>query len=110
MPEVTDMPESAPESAGEDSAVEKSAAWDELTEESAPELPADELALPEDNRQFEPELARHLLSLCSGHTAENERRLLENAGFEVLRGGVYEELEHWVEQAVNRDVIVAAKR
>ena len=37
-------------------------------------------------------------------------RMLENAGFEVLRGGVYEELEHWVEQAVNRDVIVAAKR
>lgn len=37
-------------------------------------------------------------------------RMLEGAGFEVLRGGVYEELEHWVEQAVNRDVIVAVKR
>ena len=84
MPEVTDMPESAPESAGEDSAVEKSAAWDELTEESAPELPAGELALPADNRQFEIGFARQVLSLCSGHTAENERSLLEEAGFEVL--------------------------
>ena len=37
-------------------------------------------------------------------------RMLEGAGFEVLHGGAYDTLEHWVEQAVNRDVIVAVKR
>ena len=89
VPDVADMPESEPEETSEDSADEESGgenseAWDELLEESATELPVGELALPESNRQFEPELARQLLSLCSGHTAENERKLLENAGFEVL--------------------------
>ena len=33
----------------------------------------------------------------------------EKAGFTVLTGGVYDEFEHWVEQAVNRDVFVARK-
>ena len=89
VPDVADMPESEPEETSEDSAGEKdvggeSAVGEELIEGPAPELPAGELALPESNRQFEPELARQLLSLCSGHTAENERKLLENAGFEVL--------------------------
>ena len=37
-------------------------------------------------------------------------RMLENAGFEVQRGGIYEEMGHWVEQAVNRDVLVAVRR
>lgn len=35
--------------------------------------------------------------------------MLEKAGFTVCEGGAYESLEHWVEQAVNRDIIVAVK-
>ena len=89
VPDVADMPESEPEETSEDSAGEKdvggeSAVGEELIEGPAPELPAGELALPADNRQFEIGFARQVLSLCSGHTAENERKLLENAGFEVL--------------------------
>lgn len=34
---------------------------------------------------------------------------MERAGFEVMRGGAYEGFEHWVEQAVNRDVLVGRK-
>ena len=34
----------------------------------------------------------------------------EEAGFEVLTDGVYSNFEHWVEQAVNRDVFVAQKK
>ena len=34
------------------------------------------------------------------------REMLEGAGFEVMRGGLYDELEHWVEQAVMRDAVV----
>lgn len=36
-------------------------------------------------------------------------RALEAAGFDVLRGEAYDGLEHWVEQAVNRDVVVARR-
>ncbi len=35
---------------------------------------------------------------------------MREAGFEVLEGGAYERMEHWVEQAVNRDVAVGIKR
>lgn len=34
----------------------------------------------------------------------------EAAGYEVLKEGVYSEFEHWVEQAVNRDLLVYKKR
>lgn len=34
-------------------------------------------------------------------------RLAENAGFTVISEGAYLSMEHWVEQAVNRDVLVA---
>lgn len=34
----------------------------------------------------------------------------EKAGYEVLAEGVYGAFEHWVEQAVNRDVFVARKK
>jgi len=34
----------------------------------------------------------------------------ENAGYDVLTEGVYGNFEHWVEQAVNRDVFVARKK
>lgn len=40
---------------------------------------------------------------------ERLRGLLEDAGFEVLRGGPYDQFEHWVEQAITRDVAVARK-
>ena len=89
VPDVADMPESEPEETSEDSAGEKdvggeSAVGEELIEGPAPELPAGELALPADNRQFKIGIARQVLSLCSGHTAENDRSLLEEAGCEVL--------------------------
>lgn len=34
----------------------------------------------------------------------------EASGFDVLTGGEYDQFEHWVEQAVNRDVFVAKKK
>lgn len=36
-------------------------------------------------------------------------KALSAAGFTVAEGGVFETLEHWVEQAVNRDVVIAKK-
>ena len=35
--------------------------------------------------------------------------ILEAQGFKVLEGPGYDELEHWVDQAITRDVIVARK-
>ena len=37
------------------------------------------------------------------------RNLMADAGFEVMTGGDYDGLEHWVEQAITRDVAVARK-
>ncbi len=34
---------------------------------------------------------------------------MRNAGFTVCEGGAYEGMAHWVEQAVNRDVVVGTK-
>lgn len=34
---------------------------------------------------------------------------LAEAGFDVMEGGAFDALEHWVEQAVNRDVVIAKK-
>ena len=33
--------------------------------------------------------------------------IFEKGGLEVLKDGYFEEMEHWVEQAVSRDVFVA---
>ncbi len=38
------------------------------------------------------------------------KEVFEAAGYEVLTEGVYANFEHWVEQAVNRDVFVARKK
>lgn len=35
---------------------------------------------------------------------------MREAGFKVCEGGSYERMEHWVEQAVNRDVVAGVKR
>lgn len=45
------------------------------------------------------------------HTLKTERvrELMEKAGFEVMRGGAYDHMEHWVEQAVMRDIAVCVK-
>ncbi len=40
---------------------------------------------------------------------ETLKELFEEAGYEVLTGGPYDAMEHWVEQAVSRDVFVALK-
>lgn len=37
------------------------------------------------------------------------RHLMADAGFEVMNGGEYDHFEHWVEQAITRDVAVARK-
>ncbi len=37
------------------------------------------------------------------------RGLMEDAGFEVLRGGRWDGFEHWVEQAITRDIAVCKK-
>ncbi len=37
------------------------------------------------------------------------RELLAEAGFEPLSGGPYDGFEHWVEQAITRDIVVARK-
>lgn len=42
--------------------------------------------------------------------AQRLRALMEQAGFEVLSGGPYGRFEHWVEQAVNRDIAVGLRR
>ena len=41
---------------------------------------------------------------------EKVLQLMEDAGFEVRRGGAYEGFEHWVEQAVTRDIAVGRRR
>lgn len=40
---------------------------------------------------------------------ENVRKVMEDAGFEVLRGGAYDGFAHWVEQAVTRDIAVGRR-
>ena len=39
--------------------------------------------------------------------ARKVRALLAGAGLRVLEGGPYDHFEHWVEQAVTRDIAVA---
>ncbi len=83
-PQGSEPAESPAESAQEPSGGESGGAWTDALDGDAPELPEGELELPEDNRRFDADFARRALALCSGHTAENERALLEEAGFEVL--------------------------
>ena len=40
---------------------------------------------------------------------ERVRALLADAGFEVMHGGAYDGFEHWVEQAVTRDIVVGRR-
>ena len=37
------------------------------------------------------------------------RTILEGAGFEVMQGGSYDMLSHWVEQAVTRDIAIGIR-
>ena len=41
--------------------------------------------------------------------ARTVRELMAEAGFEVMRGGAYDGFEHWVEQAVTRDIVVGRR-
>ena len=41
---------------------------------------------------------------------ERVRELMEEAGFTAMRGGIFDETEHWVEQAVTRDIAVGVKK
>lgn len=40
---------------------------------------------------------------------ERVRALMEEAGLEVMRGGAWDGFEHWVEQAITRDIAVCRK-
>lgn len=40
---------------------------------------------------------------------ESVRSIMEACGLKAMRGGLYDRLEHWVEQAVTRDAAVAVK-
>ncbi len=40
---------------------------------------------------------------------ERVRDLMDRGGFEVMRGGAYEEFSHWVEQAITRDIAVCRR-
>jgi len=40
---------------------------------------------------------------------ETLRRLMAEAGFDVMTGGVYDGFSHWVEQAVTRDIAVGVR-
>ena len=46
---------------------------------------------------------------AQGFRRDRLRELMAGAGFEVLSGGAYDLFEHWVEQAITRDVAVARK-
>ena len=54
-----------------------------LTEDPAEGIDLTGLALPESSGEFSVELARQVLALCTGHTAQRETELLECAGFTV---------------------------
>lgn len=41
---------------------------------------------------------------------ERIRQMMTDAGLEVLEGGAYDHFDHWVEQAVTRDIAVARKK
>lgn len=41
--------------------------------------------------------------------ARTVRELMAEAGFEVMRGGAYDGFEHWVEQAVTRDIVIGRR-
>jgi len=38
------------------------------------------------------------------------REIMGDFGFDVMQGGAYDRMEHWVEQAVMRDIAVCVKR
>ena len=40
---------------------------------------------------------------------EDFQSYLVASGYEVLKDGPWEDFEHWVEQAVNRDLVIAKK-
>ncbi len=40
---------------------------------------------------------------------ERLRALMADSGFEVMRGGAYDDFSHWVEQAITRDIAVCRK-
>ena len=54
-----------------------------------------------------PRFTRYFFKRYSDNVTQFE--LAENAGFIVLSEAPYHDFEHWVEQAVNRDVILARK-
>jgi len=42
--------------------------------------------------------------------AARVRTLFQQAGFQVMEGGPYDALSHWVEQAVTRDIVVGVRK
>ena len=68
-----------------------------------------ERALPEWKAALKPGGAMALSFNAQNLKLERLRDLMERAGLEVLRGGAYDGLAHWVEQAITRDIAVCRK-
>ena len=85
-PEPTPTP--TPEPTKEPEAPALSEAPEAFSEEGpvhVPTLGEDELSLPASSGEYSASLALTALNLCTGHGQEPQRRVLENAGFAVLK-------------------------
>ena len=68
-----------------------------------------ERALPEWKAALKPGGAMALSFNAQNMKLERLRALMEGAGLEVMRGGVYDGFAHWVEQAITRDIAICRK-
>ena len=68
-----------------------------------------ERALPEWRAALKPGGAMALSFNAQNLKLERLRDLMARAGLEVLAGGVYDGLTHWVEQAITRDIAICRK-
>jgi hypothetical protein len=66
-------------------------------------------ALPIWRRLIKPGAAIVMAFNAHAVSLDAMRAMLAEAGYEVLRGGSYDKMRHWVEQAIDRDVAVALR-
>ena len=66
-------------------------------------------ALPEWRAALQPGGTVAVSFNAQNFSLERVRALMEESGFEVMRGGPYEHFSHWVEQAITRDIAVCRK-
>mgnify|MGYP001242811433 FL=1 len=68
-----------------------------------------ERALPEWLKALRPGGAAAASFNAQTLSRERVRAMFHRAGFQVMEGGPYDALDHWVEQAVTRDVVVGVR-